>query len=420
MVGAGLAGLSAAWWLARRHDVVLVERQPAPGFTAQSVAVPDAQGQTQRVDVPLRVFYPGYYPTLGRLYDALEVASEPVSYAATFTDAGGRPYFRYRNLRWGDRSLGTWAPADAALGAQAWRIVWGMWRFVRAVRGLRGSGTDAGLAQTSIDAFARGHRLPRDFVEGFLLPAICTVCTCSTEQARAFPAAVVIDYLQRGLTREAVRRAVHGADGVQQRLLAGIPALQLNARLQQVRRRRDGVRLVFEDSGEQDFDHVVLATQANHALQLLGAQARIDEAQVLASFTYVPVPVVTHRDAALMPTRRRDWSPVNLWVNPACDAPESTIWINAVQPALRGAADVFQTVHPQREPRESLVVGRARFERPLVGPATATALGTLERLQAEPDRRIWFCGSWAQPGIPLLESAVRSAAHVAERLGAET
>ena len=39
-------------------------------------------------------------------------------------------------------------------------------------------------------------------------------------------------------------------------------------------------------------------------------------------------------------------------------------------------------------------------------------------LQAEPGRRVWFCGSHAQAGIPLLESAVRSASEVAARLGA--
>ena len=51
------------------------------------------------MDVPLRVFYPGYYPTLARLYAEAGVESEPVSYASSFHDGGPRAYFRYRNLR---------------------------------------------------------------------------------------------------------------------------------------------------------------------------------------------------------------------------------------------------------------------------------------------------------------------------------
>lgn len=416
VVGGGLAGLAAAWLLGRRHDVTLFERQPRPGFTAASVTLP---GSDQRVDVPLRVFYPGYYPTLTRLYAALGVASEPVSYASSFTDADGRLYFRYRNLRWGSRSWSWLAPQDLLLGPRARDIVRGLLRFYRqAVPALRaGRLGDASLAEHLAQ-----QRYPSAFVDGLLLPAICTVCTCSTAQALGFPAAVIVDYLARGLTREAVRRACDGADGVQQRLLQGIPRLQVAARLAAIVPGADGVRLRHEGGHEQRFDHVVLATQANQARRLLG-DAAAAECAVLAGFGYQPVRVLTHRDAALMPPRRRDWSPVNLRLAPGPealdhDAPESTIWINAVQPALRHAAPVFQTVHPQREPAADTLLGEARFERPLVDAASQRALLGLQALHAEPERRLWFCGSYAQAGIPLLESAVRSAAEVAARLGA--
>jgi predicted NAD/FAD-binding protein len=44
-------------------------------------------------------------------------------------------------------------------------------------------------------------------------------------------------------------------------------------------------------------------------------------------------------------------------------------------------------------------------------------LERLSRLHQQADRRIWFCGSYAAHGIPLLESAAKSALAVAERLG---
>lgn len=141
VIGAGLGGLAAAWLLGRAgRQVTLYERAPRPGFTAANVAVPGrgaaatSANEAVRVDVPLRVFYPGYYPTLTRLYADLGVPSEPVSYAASFHGPAwaGRDaaalYFRYRNLRWGGRSVAVPGLADWALGAP----VWPAWRMAAA------------------------------------------------------------------------------------------------------------------------------------------------------------------------------------------------------------------------------------------------------------------------------------------------
>ncbi len=449
VIGGGLSGLCAAWLLGRKeHKVTLFERQAQPGFTASSVAVPWG-GESHRVDVPLRVFYAGYYPTLTRLYAALGVATEPVSYATTFTGADGMPYFRYRNLRWGDRSWAYLGPRDL-LQASAWQIGIEILRFNRLAKAALQRGDLAGL---TIGEFVAAARLSPRFVDGFLLPAIATIGTCPYALAREFPAAVIVDYLARGLSRQTVRRASNGADDVAAKLLAGIVDLRCNAQIASVSRVETGVLIASADGSEAIFDHVVLATQANQARRLL-ADVSPDEARTLESFSYTPVEVLVHRDPALMPKRRRDWSPVNLmvmraprpaaagrpprgsskvaephWLEMANDQtdwqagahlqaqPESTIWVNAVQPALRGAPDIFQTVQPLRVPREELVIGRARFERPVVDRHSAAALLALQRLHAEPQRRVWFSGAYAQAGVPLLESAVRSAHDVAAALG---
>jgi predicted NAD/FAD-binding protein len=416
VIGAGLAGLSAAWLLGRQAgcEVVLHERQAQPGFTASSVSLQGpGWGDGARVDVPLRVYYRGYYPTLTRLYEQLGVASDPVSYAASFLDARGELYFRYRNLRVGARSwsLPAW-PDLLQPGTRA--IVADALRFYRRAALARETGTFGGL---TVAQWAVREGLSGAFVEGLLLPAICTICTCPTALARELPAAVAAGYLLRGLSHEAVRRARHGADDVQARLLAGIPVRRLGLAIESVW--REGARVLVRDArGESaGYDHVVFATPAPHALRLL-ADSSAAEAQALAGFRTTAVEVVTHGDPSCMPARQRDWSGVTLRVDPAREAPESTIWINAVQPALRGAPDVFQTVAPHRAPRADTVLGQARFERPVVDARSQAALAALLRLHEAPDRRVWFCGAWAQEGVPLLESAVRSAVEVARRLGA--
>ncbi len=406
VIGGGIAGLTAAWLLSRQHHVTLFERHAQPGFVAHSLAVDGV-----RVDVPLRVFYPGYYPTLTRLYAEMGVATEPVSYATTFTGSDGRAFFRWRNLQLGGRSYPFVWPQDVA-SARALRILRGALKFHRVSRRALAAGE---LAGRSIGEFVDAQGMHPDYVQGLLLPALATIATCTTADARHYPADVVAGYVVRGLTRQSVRRAVHGADDACARLVAGITRVVCSAGVRGVRQQGSAVAVQRAGQVTEHFDHTVLATQANQALALW-QEPDAAHAQALAQFHYRALDVVMHRDSRLMPARRCDWSPVNARVCDAHERPQSTIWVNAVQPALRHARPLFQTVQPQMQPREELVLGRTHFERPLVDAASQRALVTLGELQAQPGQRVWLCGSYAQAGVPLLESAVRSAYSVAAAL----
>lgn len=411
VIGGGLAGLSAAWRLAQdHHRVTLYERHREPGFTASSVTLP--LGETSvRIDVPLRVFYPGYYPRLLALYAELGVATEPVNYATTFFDETGAAFFRYRNLCWGDHALGYVLPGDLA-GRRARRVLAGALRFQSAAQRAR-AGT--GLLGLTLGGFLERIDADPDFVQGLLLPMVATIGTCSNEAALRYPAQLIVDYLLRGVTRQAVRRALNGADDASRRLLAPLSEVRCGADVRGVRADADGVSVLHGDAAPTRHDHVVLATPAHLACRLLGEQA--PEAALLARVRHEPVDVVVHRDESLMPARRKDWSPVNAGVWAGQSQAMATIWVNAVQPALRDAPAVFQTVAPARAPRDELVLGQARFERPVVELASLGVPAALAALQREPGRRLWFCGSYAQVGIPLLEAAVGSALDAAQAIG---
>lgn len=132
-----------------------------------------------------------------------------------------------------------------------------------------------------------------DVVDGLLLPAIATLCTCSHERARQIPARVSVDFLARGLASQPVHRALHGADDVARCLLTGIPGLRCNARIAGVVRHADGVQLHLADGSREPFDPLMLASQANQAQAWL-RDVSPAEASMLAGFAYTRVPVVRH------------------------------------------------------------------------------------------------------------------------------
>jgi predicted NAD/FAD-binding protein len=422
VLGTGLAGLAAAWALGRDHRVTLYEKHHEPGFTAASVWVP-ADGNAgasvtgQRIDMPLRVFYPGYYPTLLKLYAELGVCTEPVSYATSFFDADGRRFFRYRNLALGEESLGVVWPWEL-MAQPARQMAQGAWRFWQGLRRLQASDRLADLASLTLADYLGDEPLPTAFVDNLLLPMVCTVATCTREQALAYPADVVADYLMRGVTRQPVRRASQGADDVAARLLRRVAVRRFGADVRGVQPDAQGVSVYHGDGQVTRHEHVVLATSARQALALL-ARPTAEEHACLSRVGHTAVEVVVHRDRSVMPRRRGEWSPVNAGVWPGQSQAMATIWVNRVQPSLRAAPHVFQTVAPTAPIRDALVIGRAAFERPLVTLRSRGVPAQVEALHAEPQRRIWFCGSYAAWGVPLLESAVSSAQRAADALLAE-
>jgi uncharacterized protein len=90
--------------------------------------------------------------------------------------------------------------------------------------------------------------------------------------------------------------------------------------------------------------------------------------------------------------------------------------MNRVQPALASGAAVFQTWNPIIAPVPERVHAQARFDRPVVNAAALIGAREMDLLHAQHGRRLWFCGSYRGPGIPLLESAAATAARVAEAI----
>jgi predicted NAD/FAD-binding protein len=408
VIGSGMAGLAAARLLADAGcRVTVFEAQASRGMDAHALAVDGGI-----VDVPLRVMSPVAWQSVIALAAQVGVPMFTVDTFASCSDFSGNTWFR------GGRMPITgwpWVGSARYLTPKALTIARGFLHLRAALRRLERDADTRGDDHVLLaDVMARENFSPL-FWRGLVLPLLTTICTCREEHLLAWPALPLLRLLNTIVHGERLQRLQGGTRALVDGLARGLDWRSGSAVVEVVEN-SSGVTVRNARGEGGDFSRVIVAT-ATHQLGFLNAAAFSRELQALQGIRFDHGELLVHRDLRFLPRAQADWSALNYFVREDFSAAMFTVLVNAVEPTLAGAAPVLQTWNPEFEPQPGTVLARVPLARAVVHAGTASAQQQLRALHAEPGRRVFFCGSWAYPGVPLLESAVRSAHAVAAQLG---
>jgi len=404
VIGSGMAGLAAARICHDAgHRVTIFEAQSQRGMDAHSIRLHGGL-----IDVPLRVMSPLAWRSVLALAEQVGVGTFKVD--------------TYTSCSWLDQQ--TWFRSSRMLLTR-WPLV-GSWRYLNG-RTLR---IARGLAQLRLATFrlrrAQDHQItlagflaahPFDplFWRGLVLPVLTTICTCREEHLLAWPALDLLALLEKILHGKTLLRLQGGTPALVDGLARGLDFVS-GSPVIRVHEDESGAHVANQRGEGGCFDRVIVATQANQLGFLDGGQyAR--EMAALKAIRFDHGELVVHSDTRFLPARREDWTALNYLMREDLGEAMFTVWVNAVEPSLAGAPPVLQTWNPLFPPDPDKVIARVPLARAVVHGGTRQAQDELAVLHAEPGRRVFFCGSWACQGVPLLESAVRSAMAVAGHLG---
>lgn len=378
VVGAGIAGLAAARALDRRAEVDLFEAAPRPGGHAWTVEVEDG-GARHRIDIGFIVYNRRNYPVFSKLLDELGVETAPasMSFSVSCSDGG----FEY-----GAEDLGgLFARRANWVDPRFWGIVAGQARFWRAgTRSLEAAATSAAPSPAlsparteTVDDFCRRARLPRSFVELYLLPMGGAIWSAPPGEVRSFPARTLLAFFrQHGLLklvdRPRWRTVVGGSARYVEALVGGLRGdVHLGTPVRRIVRRHGRVRLEL-DGGHRDYDRVVLATHSDRALRLLDEPTPA-ERKVLGAIRYRENDVALHRDTSLLPRRRRAWAAWNVRLDGAESSGVGvTYWMNRLQP-LHTPSDWCVTLNRSASVDPAAVAFRTSLAHPQLDTAAVAA-----------------------------------------------
>jgi predicted NAD/FAD-binding protein len=296
VVGSGISGLAAAYFLSRRHHVWLFEKEHRLGGHTHTITVGAVP-----LDTGFLVHNDRTYPNLARLFDEIGIATETSDMCfgvmcrrtgLEYSSRGPRGFFAQR------RNL--FRPAHLRLLAD---IV----RFNRVATSLLAR-PDA--SRITLGDFLDSYRFSEAFVRHYLVPMASAIWSSSPEAIARFPALTLVRFLDNhgllAIGGQPIWKTVRGGSR------RYIPKLTrplgdrvvCDARIAGVARHESGVTMRFADRQPMTFDEIVLACHGDEVLPLL-ADASDRERDVFGSFRTTANVTWLHTDESVLPRRAR-------------------------------------------------------------------------------------------------------------------
>ncbi len=406
VVGSGIAGLASAWWLSRRHDVVLFEAQDRLGGHTDTHDI-DVDGRRVAVDTGFIVFNRANYPLLDALFDVLGVRSRP-------TTMGFSVHSEASGVEYNASSLdGLFCQRRNLVSPRFLRMVADILRFNREAPSLLDGNEDPTLAE-----YLARHRYGPAFRDEHLVPMASALWSSPPRRILEFPMRYLVRFLQNHQMLQVANRpqwrVVEGGSATYVRALqAQWPVdVRLACPVETVRRAAGGVD-VHHAGGRERFDDVVLACHSDQALRLLPDASRA-ERDILGAIRYQANDAVLHGDTRLLPRDPRAWAAWNAHV-PAREGAPCTVTYNMnLLQGIDATTPLLVTLNRNAAIDPAKVIRRRKYSHPVHDHAAVAAQARRAEIQGV--NRTWFAGAYW--GWGFHEDGMRSAIEVARAFDA--
>jgi predicted NAD/FAD-binding protein len=306
VIGAGIAGMSAAHLLSRKHEVHLFEKEERLGGHTHTITVDSPEGPLP-VDTGFIVHNERNYPNFVRLMRELGVETQESDMSFAVTSQRDGYEYSSRGLS------GFFAQRSNVVRLSQYKLLAEIVRFNREARALV---TSPDAQQLTLGQMLDRGRFSDEFRERYLYPMACAVWSMSFDEIEGFPAATLVRFFDNhgmlGINTHPQWRVIKGGSN---RYIAPMTAayrdrITTGANIVKVRRNESDVEITFVDRPSQTFDEVVFACHGNQVLPLLDVPTD-QEIEVFSALKTSRNDTVLHTDASMLPRRpaaRASWN----------------------------------------------------------------------------------------------------------------
>jgi predicted NAD/FAD-binding protein len=416
VIGSGISGMAAAYFLSRKYEVSVFEKEHRIGGHTHTHRIETSRG-VRAIDSGFIVHNERTYPNLVRLLRELKVETENSDMSFGVTDVCNKLEYSSRGLR------GFFAAPVNLMRRSHYGLLQEILRFNRqSARFLRDLEHSPGRKEIEMPLaeFVRSEGYSSRFMESYLYPLVSAVWSTSMEDTEDFPAVTLIRFFENhgmlGIHTHPQWKVIRGGSNTyvpaltapfRNRIRLGVKALSV------VRDERN-VTLRFDGSAPVQFDQVVFACPGRDVLATIQAPTT-EEQTILGGFRTTSNEAVLHTDSAMLPARpwaRASW---NYRVGPHSQQRATlTYHMNRLQ-NLGTREDYCVYLNDQGLVKSRHVIQRINYMHPLYTAGAIRAQKGWDRISGR--NRTHFCGAYWFYGFH--EDGLNSALRVAKSLGVD-
>ena len=398
VVGSGISGLSAAYYLSKKHHVDLFEKKDHFGGHSHTIDVTINKKKIS-IDIGFIVFNYKTYPLLVNFFNENKILIEKsdMSFSVNVKDTD----FEYC----GKGLKGIFSKKSNLLNFKFLKMFIDIINFYKRCDNIHQFDEKITLGE-----FLIKEDLSKSFIDYHLIPMVSAIWSMPPYEANKMPLIFFLKFFQNhGLFKLLKRPQWYTVSNRSRtyvnKVLSKISGEYFkNYKINLIKRISSGVQIYYGGNSEFfDYDKVVIATHADEALSLIDNPLE-DEKSILSNFSYKENLAIIHTDEKVMPKIRYNWSSWNSYINHKnLEATSLTYWLNLLQ-NLKCDQNIFLTLNPFIEIAENKILKIVKFTHPCFDQNALDNQNKLYSIQNKKD--ILFCGSYF--GYGFHEDGIKS------------
>ena len=406
VIGSGISGLSASYFLSKKHHVDLFEKEDRFGGHSYTIDV-IVNKKRIPVDIGFIVFNHLTYPNLINFFNEIDIEIEKSDMSFSVSVEGTNFEYCGKGLK------GIFANKSNFLNIKFIRMFLEILKFYKLCDKI--SNIDQVI---TLDEFLKKNEWSKSFINYHIIPMVSAIWSMPPYEAGKMPMNFFLKFFQNhGLFKLRNRpqwyTVAHRSKTYVNKVLSQISGEYFkNYKINSIQRVSSGVQVYYGGANEFfDYDKVILATHADQALSLI-KNPTDQEIKTLSNFDYKKNLAVLHCDESVMPKNKKVWSSWNTYVDPKnLNKSSLTYWLNLLQ-NINCEKNIFLTLNPLKEIQNERIYKKIEFTHPYYDQKALDNQKNLKNIQNK--ENLLFCGSYF--GYGFHEDGIKSSIEMLKNL----